>query len=275
MKQPVLNMPLANCFIDYRYIAGRDNYICQTCNKDLTPTKESKLGLSVRKINKEKELLNSNLFLSCYPCANIFPPLVPPIASVDTEFTGHLIVITGPMYAEKTTTSESYYYNYGIKYKNQIWVKPDRDDRATNSTTHSGRTIPSQVISAERPDQHVDELKQYEVIVIDEAQFFSERLIYVIHQLLTSGCLVIINGLKLTATRDFFGVMHYLLAEADEIVSLKAVCNICIRIDCATRTKSFEKNSPYIDTGGVEKYYAVCPACDGGPDEQAYLKKIL
>ena len=109
------------------------------------------------------------------------------------------------------------------------------------------------------------------MIVIDEAQFFSERIIYLIHQLLKNECLVIINGLKLTAKRNFFGVMHYLLAEADEIVSLKAVCNICMRIDCATRTKSFDSNSPSINTGGVDKYYAVCPACDGGEDEKRFL----
>jgi len=250
--------------IDYRYILGRDNYTCQSCKVEIQNSDYCFL-----KIDPNSEATASNIGLVCNNCwVNYLRPLAETVG-----FSGHLIAITGPMYAEKTTTSESYYCNYGIKYKKQAWVKPDRDDRSEDSITHSGRVIPSQVISADRPDLHVEYLKNYEVVVIDEAQFFSERIIFLIHQLLKNECLVIINGLKLTANRNFFGVMHYLLAEADEIVSLKAVCNVCMRIDCATRTKSFVSNSPSINTGGVDKYYAVCPACDGGEDEKRFFEQ--
>jgi thymidine kinase len=118
-------------------------------------------------------------------------------------------------------------------------------------------------------------LRKFKVIVIDEAQFFSERLIYLIHQLLKNGCIIIVNGLKLTAKRAIFGTMHYLLAEADEILSLKSVCNICGLIDYATRTKGFLTDSPSVDTGGAEKYYAACPACDGGEDERRFLQDFI
>lgn len=268
----VLNVPPETCFIDYKYIAGRDNYTCQTCRRDLTPLISEGHGFNIRKIDGAGETIHSNLFLSCNTCARSLGGL-PPIEFVDIQFSGHLIAITGPMYSEKTTTSESYYHNYGVKYKNKAWVKPDIDDRATDSTTHSGRKINAHTISSDRPDRHVNELKEFDVVVIDEAQFFSERIIFLIHQLLKNGCLVIINGLKLTAKRNFFGVMHYLLAEADEIISLKAVCNVCMRIDCATRTKSFVLNSPSVNTGGVDKYYAVCSACDGGSDEKRFLNQ--
>jgi len=252
--------------IDYRYVLGRDNYTCRSCVSEIQNSNYCFL-----KVDPNAEADASNIGLVCNACyENYLRPLAHP-----SDFNGHLIAITGPMYAEKTTTSESYYCNYGIKYKKQAWIKPDRDDRSKDSITHSGRVIPSQIISADRPDQHVDHLKDYEVIVIDETQFFSERIIYLIHQLLRNGCLVIINGLKLTAKRDFFGVMHYLLAEADEIVSLRAVCNICMRINCATRTKSFEINPPTVNTGGVDKYYAVCPACDGGDDEKQFIKQAI
>ncbi len=92
--------------------------------------------------------------------------------------------------------------------------------------------------------------------------------------MLKNNILVIINGLKMTAKRDLFGVMHYLMAEADEIISLKAVCNVCMRVDCATRTKTFIDDSPAVNTGGADKYYAVCSSCDGGMDEKHYLKEI-
>lgn len=272
------SLSLDFCFIDHKYIVGRDNHICQGCGVDLSDSDLAKKDLSgylFKKIENFEdtsvEILPTNIALVCHRCDFYGKP----IKQINLAFTGHLIVITGSMFSEKTTTSESYYHNYGVKYKNKVWIKPDRDDRAEDSVTHSGRKINAYTISADRPDRYVDELKQYDVIVIDEAQFFSERIIFLIHQLLKNGCLVIINGLKLTARRDFFGVMHYLLAEADEIISLKAVCNVCMRIDCATRTKSFISNSSTVNIGGVDKYYAVCPACDGGEDEKRFLGQTI
>lgn len=54
----------------------------------------------------------------------------------------------------------------------------------------------------------------------------------------------------------------YLLAEADEIISGKAICNICERIDVATRTKKKDQDGLTVDIGGSDKYYAVCSDCD-------------
>jgi thymidine kinase len=181
------------------------------------------------------------------------------------------------MYSEKSTTAESFYNKYKTIYKNKcIWVKPDIDDRKEGFTkTHNDKMIKAHTISSSRPDLHLAELLEYKVIVIDEAQFFNERLLYLLHKLLKNGCLVIVNGLKLTANRNLFGIMHYLLAEADEIVSLKSVCNVCFSIDYATRTKSFITNSPSVNTGGAEKYYAICPGCDGGSNERKFLQNFI
>jgi thymidine kinase len=192
------------------------------------------------------------------------------------SFTGRLVVITGVMYSQKSTTSAAYFNKNTVFEKKRLWVKPDRDDRKANYTeTHDKSEIPAYTINAGRPDQYLPDLLKARVIVFDEVQFFSERIIYVIHRLLEAGCLIIINGLRLTAARNHFGMMPYLLAEADDIISLKSVCNICLAVDSATRTKAFNVDTPSVSTGGTEKYYVTCSACDGSEYEARFLKEAI
>jgi thymidine kinase len=170
------------------------------------------------------------------------------------------------MFSEKTSTTRSLLNNYGYALGEYVWIKPDRDNRGEGVTTHNEDATKemqnARAISWERPDISVEELKKYPIVAIDEVQFFADRILYVIHQLLKAGCLVIANGLKLDYKRDLFGMTHYLLAEADEIISLKAVCSKCKTIESATRTKKHSNSGPSVETGGSNKYYVVCPKCD-------------
>jgi thymidine kinase len=261
--------------IDYKYLCGRDNYTCQNpkCNKSLED-----FQIYFRKIDKKGKDIESNIVLVCAHCAarndvELRKPL--------SEFPGRLIVITGPMFSQKSTTTRALYNKYRALFKQQepapfVWVKPQIDDRKKDFTkTHDESLFEAYTIDARRPDLSLATLEKYNIVAFDEAQFFSERILYVIQQLLMKGCLVIANGLKLTAKRDLFGVMHYIMAEADEIHSLKSVCNACRLVDYATRTKSFNLNLPSISIGGLEQYYAVCPTCDGGASEKEFLKKSI
>lgn len=257
---------------DNKYLLGRDNYTCQSCTKP-------ELSLSdchFQKIDSGKEWLTSNLVLLCSECFNApIPASSRVILRVAQSFSGRLIVITGPMYSEKSTTTRSYFNKYKIALDKVIWIKPDSDIRAEGySRTRNGDLIEAHTISARRPDQSLQHLMEFEMIAIDEVQFFSERILYVIHRLLQAGKIIIANGLKLKANRSFFGVMPYLLAEADEIVNLKSVCSVCQTIDAATRTKSINSNLPSESVGGLDKYYAICPRCDGGNDENEFVKSL-
>jgi len=262
--------------IDSRYILGRDNYTCQCCNTDIT--NDTVAGFP--KIDEYEEDILTNTVTVCAKCnlglrskdrntklrALKKPPHI---------FSGRLIVVTGPMFAEKSTTTRSLYNKYNVFNSKHIWVKPDRDNIKEGYTrTHNNEIIAAHTISASRPDKHLEDLLEYTVIAIDEAQFFSDRLLYLVHQLLIKGVIVIVNGLKLTAKRHIFGVMHYLLAEADEIINLKAVCSECKIIETATRTKSYQ-DLPSVKTGGSDDYYAACPACDGRAHENNKPEGIL
>jgi len=178
---------------------------------------------------------------------------------------GLLIVLTGPMYAEKSQTTRSIYNKYCVFGRKGVWVKPDTDNRCVGKTvTHDHRVIADAItICAGSPEKSLNVLAAYDVIVFDESQFFSPSIIGLVKELLTQKKIVIANGLKLTAGYSIFGSMHYLLALADEIVSLKAVCNICSKVDSATRTRAYDKNNPTVKVGGTSDYFVVCPECDG------------
>lgn len=238
--------------LDIRYILGRDNYSCIYCGED-----QNHIG----SLTSDKEELYSNVAVMCD-----YKDLLHCGGKYRAPLTGRLIVVTGSMYSEKTTTTRSLLNNYEYILGEYIWVKPDIDNRGLGVTTHNKDETQQMktalTISSNRPDKHLDELLKYPIVAFDEGQFFSERIIWVIHKLLEKGRLVIVNGLKLDYKRNLFGVMHYLLAEADEIINVKAVCSSCKTIDSATRTKRVGNSGPSVKIGGTDEYYVVCPDCE-------------
>ena len=168
------------------------------------------------------------------------------------------------MFATKSQSTRFIYEKYCVFNRKGIWLKPDTDNRCEGKTvTHDNRVIANAMtISAVSPESALPKLAPYDVVVFDEAQFFSEQIISVVKSLLKMGKIVIANGLKLTAGDSIFGSMHYLLAFADEIISLKAVCNICNKVDSATRTRTYNKNNPTVKVGGSGDYFVICPNCD-------------
>lgn len=245
--------------IDYRYVCARDNYTCRGCEKELTDPQ-------FKKIDEMGEDIASNTATYCGICDYDPRPVVEP------GYGGKLIVVTGPMFAAKSTATRALYNKHKVFTSKCVWVKPHIDDRSNGFTeTHDKSQFEALTIRADRPDKHLIDLLLHKVIAIDEIQFFSDRILYVVHRLLLEGKVVIVNGLKLTAKRDLFGMTHYLMAEADEIISLKAVCSHCKQVDSATRTKS-NNQLHSVQTGGAETYYVVCPDCDGECHEFLSLK---
>ena len=266
--------------IDYKYICGRDNYTCQaiynySCQNNCGDLTVDQIRFA--RINSDGPDNESNLRVICEVCFD----LQQKVKALNNDYSGRLVVVTGPMFSQKSTTTRALYNKYialskDVDPKPYVWLKPELDSRKKGFTqTHDNDLIEALAIPAKRPDTFLNELSVYNVVAIDEVQFFSERIIYVLHELLRTGTLVIVNGLKLTASRSLFGSMHHILAEADEIYNLKSVCNACETVDTATRTKSFNSNQPSVSIGGIEQYYAVCPSCDGGCNEKNFLERLI
>jgi thymidine kinase len=107
------------------------------------------------------------------------------------------------------------------------------------------------------------------VVAIEEAQFFDEGLVDVVLRLLREGRLVYITGLAQDFRGEPFGVMPTLMALADEISLLTAICQKCHGV--GTRTQRIIDgepapwDSPLILVGGADCYEARCPDCHEVP----------
>ncbi len=107
------------------------------------------------------------------------------------------------------------------------------------------------------------------VVAIEEAQFFGESLAQVVRRLLAEGRLVYVTGLNQDFRGEPFGVMPALMALADELSLLTAICQQCHGV--ATRTQRVIDggpapwDSPLILVGGADYYEARCPDCHDVP----------
>jgi thymidine kinase len=176
---------------------------------------------------------------------------------------GRLEVITGPMFCGKTDELLRRLRRAIIaKQKIQVF-KPGFDVRYSSEkvTSHAGNeydAVPIESISeiASLLDEDVT------VVAIDEAQFFDAEIISVVQNLVDRGMRVIIAGLDMDFRGVPFGSMPELLAQAEIVDKLHAICMVCG--EEATRTQRLVDGEPaYFDdpiiiVGASEMYEARC-----------------
>ncbi len=104
--------------------------------------------------------------------------------------------------------------------------------------------------------------KNADVIGIDEAQFFDDGIVRVANKLADEGFRVILAGLDMDFRREPFGPMPRLLAIADDVQKLHAICTICGEDAMYTQRlingQPANYNDPVIMIGASEKYEARC-----------------
>jgi thymidine kinase len=176
---------------------------------------------------------------------------------------GRLEVITGPMFCGKTDELLRRLRRAIIaKQKIQVF-KPGFDIRYSNEkvTSHTGNEYEAS------PIDNITEisallLNDVTVVAIDEAQFFDEEIIPVVQDLVDRGIRVIVAGLDMDFRGDPFGQIPKLLAQAEFVDKLHAICMVCG--EEATRTqrlvegKPAHYDDPIIIVGASEIYEARC-----------------
>jgi thymidine kinase len=181
---------------------------------------------------------------------------------------GFLEVITGPMFAGKTSELIKRIERQAYAKRKVALFKPSIDDRYSRSdvVAHNGLRYRAYVVptSEEGVGSIVELTKKegFEVIGVDEVQFFPMGIVAALNELADDGVYVIASGLNLDFKAEPFPVMKELLVRADNIVYLTAVCTVCGRP--ATRSqrlidgKPAPRDSPVIMVGGKESYEARC-----------------
>lgn len=141
--------------------------------------------------------------------------------------------------------------------------KPAIDDRYSEEAvvSHDGTsTIASPIVKAsEIPDLVTDD---FDVVAIDEAQFFDEAIIEVAIGLADRGFRVIIAGLDQDFRGEPFGPMPRLMAVAELVTKLQAVCTVCGSPSSRTQRlidgEPACKDDPIILVGASEAYEPRC-----------------
>lgn len=147
----------------------------------------------------------------------------------DMKRIGFLEVIAGPMYCGKTEELIRQVKRASIGKKRVKVFKHSIDTRYGTDKkvqTHAGGTFDSECMSNADDILSVIDTKT-ELIAIDEAQWFGEALVPVIKQLLEQGHHIIVAGLSMTFDRQPFAPMPTLMAMADKVTKLSAVCSTC------------------------------------------------
>ena len=184
---------------------------------------------------------------------------------------GWIEVICGCMFAGKTEELIRRINRITYAKKNILVFKPKIDNRYDEGSvvSHSQKKIKSIVISeAKEILNHLKDNMPY-AIAVDEVQFFGEDLIPVIDALANSGVRVIVAGLDQDFRGEPFGIMPLLLARAEYVTKLNAICQVCGQP--ATRTQRIidgrpaDYDDPIILVSAAEKYEARCRHCHQVP----------
>ncbi len=179
---------------------------------------------------------------------------------------GYIEVVVGPMYSGKSEELIRRVKRAKIAKQNVIVFKPTIDDRYSKEdvVSHSGYSVDA------IPIKNSDDIYDYinddtQVVGIDEVQFFDDNIVDVCIDLADKGIRVICAGLDMDFRGEPFGPTPRLLAIAEFVDKIQAICSVCGQP--ATRTqrlidsKPARYDDPIIQVGAVESYQARCRKC--------------
>ena len=145
-------------------------------------------------------------------------------------------------------------------------------------SSHDGRTVEAvPVDSASQIAQSLDPMAH--VIAIDEAQFLDESIVELATTLAARGRRVILAGTDTDFRGEPFGPMPQLMAVAEVVDKLHAICVLCgapaSRNQRLVEGKPARYDSPVIQIGGRESYEARCRACHQVPRRDEDQGRLL
>ncbi|UWG48453.1 Thymidine kinase [Halanaeroarchaeum sp. HSR-CO] len=182
---------------------------------------------------------------------------------------GWVEVITGSMFSGKTEELLRRLRRAEIAGQSVAAFTPAIDDRFGQETlgSHAGSSWQATVVDNDGAGvwDVVDVLDGEEVVAIDEANFFDPPLVDVAQELASAGRRVIVSGLDQTYRGDPYEPVPQLIATAEYVDKLQAICTICG--EPATRTQRIVDGQPaHVDepttiVGADESYEARCRNC--------------
>ena len=177
---------------------------------------------------------------------------------------GWVHVICGCMFCGKTDEMLRLLRRFSIAGRRVVLVKPRLDTRTEEGAVVSRSGAQHAAVAVDTSRQIEALIGDADIVAIEEGQFFDEGLPEVVGRLADAGKQVLVTGLDQDFRGIPFGPMPRLMALADQVTKLTAICVVCG--EPATRTQRLidgrpaPADSPLIVIGGLgdEKYEARC-----------------
>lgn len=184
---------------------------------------------------------------------------------------GWIELICGSMFSGKTEELLRRIRRAEIGRKQMQIFKPSIDNRygIERVASHNGVARGDAIVVGTASELLAAVNAETEVVAIDEVQFFDWKIAEVCDELANQGRRVIIAGLDQDFRGEPFGPMPLLLAMAEDVMKLTAICVLCGAP--ATRTQRLidgrpaRYDDPVILVGGSESYEARCRHCHAVP----------
>ena len=172
---------------------------------------------------------------------------------------GRIEVVCGSMFSGKTEELIRRMKRAKFAKQNVEIFKPAIDVRYSEEdvVSHEGNAISSTPIDSSASILLMS--AGVDVVGIDEAKFFDEHIVEVCNQLANQGTRVIIAGLDLDFKGQPFGPMPALLAIADEVTKVHAICVRCGSL--AYVSHRLVSNDKQVLLGETQEYEPLCREC--------------
>lgn len=188
-----------------------------------------------------------------------------------------LTIITGPMFSGKSEELIRLLHRANYAKRKILCIKPAMDKRSGNEIrarkikagVDSGDTrFPAHSVASEKEltELGIFENDHYDLLAVDEAQFFDNWLINFVQKLLEikkdRNFQILIAGLDMDAWRKPFGPVPALMAMADEVKKETAICFACHgKNGSAIFTQKIGGSEKRVEIGTVDIYEARCRVC--------------
>ena len=194
---------------------------------------------------------------------------------------GWIEVICGVMFSGKSEELIRRVRRALIAKKRVQVFKSHLDERYAglyHVSSHDGRTVQAEPIDSPEQIAHAV-LNETQVVAIDEAQFLPAGIVELATSLAATGRRVILAGTDTDFRGEPFGCMPQLLAVAEQVDKLHAICVVCG--NAASRNQRLiggrpaRYDSPTIMVGGDESYEARCRSCHSVPRRDEDQVRLL
>lgn len=186
--------------------------------------------------------------------------------------TGWIEVICGSMFSGKSEELIRRVHRVQIAKKKVQVFKPTIDNRYSIQHIYSHNGTKVEAVNVTKSKDILEKIEpDTEVIAIDEAQFYDDDIVSICQKLANQGKRVIVAGLDQDFRGEPFGPIPKLLAIAEYINKLQAICMVCGNTASMTQRLVNGQPAKYSDStiliGAKESYEARCRKCHEVPKE--------